>query len=130
MRIDDEQFTAWVGEAMELLPKRFRDALHNIAIDVESRPSAEVMRRMKCAGGTLLLGLYTGVPLTERTHQYGTFGAVPDKIVLYKESIEHVADTPREVRRQVARTLLHEVGHYFGMTEAQMHEVSLLDEAP
>jgi predicted Zn-dependent protease with MMP-like domain len=127
VHIDDDLFAAWVSEAVELLPQRFRDALHNIAMDIEDKPAREVRHRVKIPRRSLLLGLYTGVPLTARTHQYGAYGNLPDKIVLYKRNIECVAQTHEEVRQQVARTLLHEVGHYFGMTEARLAEVELLE---
>lgn len=127
MHIDDDVFAEWVSEAVELLPRRFRDALHNIAIDIEDRPTEETKRRVRIPRRSLLLGVYTGVPLTARTHQYGAYGNLPDKIVLYKRNIESVARTHEEVRQQVALTLLHEVGHYFGMTEAQLAEVELLE---
>jgi len=127
VHIDDDVFAEWVSEAVELLPRRFRDALHNIAIDIEDRPTEETKRRVRIPRRSLLLGVYTGVPLTARTHQYGAYGNLPDKIVLYKRNIESVARTHEEVRQQVALTLLHEVGHYFGMTEAQLAEVELLE---
>jgi len=127
VEITDAQFEQWTREAMRLLPKKFADAIENIAIDVEAYPSMKVRKRLGLGRGQLLLGLYTGVPLTERTHQYGVFGTVPDKIVLYKRNIELVADTPQDVRVQVAETLLHEVGHYFGMTEEQLRVLELTD---
>jgi predicted Zn-dependent protease with MMP-like domain len=120
-------FAEWVSEAVELLPRRFRDALRNIVIDVEEEPSRETLRRTKTPRGDLLLGLYVGVPLTERSHEYGAYGGLPDKIVLYKRNIEEVADSHEEVREEVALTLLHEVGHYFGMSEAQLAEFELLE---
>ena len=127
MQIDPRQFDQWVQDAIRMLPKRFAEALDNIAIDVEAYPTVEVRRRVGLGRGQMLLGLYTGVPLTERTHQYGLYGTVPDKIILYKRYIELAAGTPEEVRREVAMTLLHEIGHYFGMTEAQLRDVELLD---
>ena len=83
---------------------------------------------MRLGRGQMLLGLYTGVPLTSRTHQYAAYGTVPDKITLYKRYIEMASATPDEVRYEVAMTLLHEIGHYFGMTEDQLRQIELLDE--
>lgn len=130
MRLSDGQFEQWVDDAIRRLPKRFADALENIAVDVDPYPSMSVRRQMGLRRGQTLLGLYTGVPLTERTTSYASYGATPDKIILYKRCIEDVCDTPEDVRSEVALTLLHEVGHYFGMTEAQLAEVELLDDAP
>lgn len=127
MKIDDRDFEQWVQDAIRFLPRKFADALDNIAIDVEPYPSVAVRRRIALGRGQMLLGLYTGVPLTERTHNYAAYGSVPDKITLYKRYIEMAAGTPEEVRREVAMTLLHEVGHYFGMTEDQLRDIELLD---
>jgi predicted Zn-dependent protease with MMP-like domain len=127
LHIDDDVFAEWVSEAVELLPRRFRDALQNITVDVEDLPSRDTLRKTRTRRGDLLLGLYVGVPLTERSHEYGAYGDLPDRIVLYKRSIEDVADTHEEVREEVALTLLHEVGHYFGMTEDQLTEFELLE---
>ena len=127
MDIEDELFAEWVKEAVELLPRRFRDALQNIAIDIEDIPARGTLRRTRGPRRGLLLGLYTGVPLTDRSGYYGAYGEIPDKIILYKRNIERVASTHEEVREEVALTLLHEVGHYFGMTEAQLAEIELLE---
>ena len=70
--------------------------------------------------GTLLLGLYHGVPLTERST---FFAAPPDRIFLYQKNIEAICQTDEQIRRQVRETLLHEVGHYFGMTEDELRSV-------
>ena len=127
VHIDDEVFAEWVKEAVELLPRRFRDALQNITIDIEDRPTRETLRETETPRGDVLLGFYLGVPLTERSHDYGAYGALPDRIVLYKRNIECVADTHEEVREEVALTRLHEVGHYFGMTEDQLAEFELIE---
>jgi predicted Zn-dependent protease with MMP-like domain len=117
-----------VQDAIELLPKQFREALENIAIDVEELPTREALRKSRIPRGDLLLGLYSGTPLTKRGPYYGEGGALPDKITLYKRNLELICDTPDEVRREVAETLLHEVGHYFGLTERQLRELELEDQ--
>lgn len=130
MNISDADFEQWVAEATALLPKKFADALDNITLSVEPYPSMKVRRQLGLRRGQTLLGLYTGHPLTERGPQYGAYGAVPDRIVLYKRCIEEACRSADEVRREVAETLLHEVGHYFGMTEAQLAEIDLLQDPP
>ncbi len=125
MHLSDAQFEQWVKDAARLLPRKFADALRNIAIDVEPYPSMKTRRLLGLRRGRMLLGLYTGTPLTERTTHYAAYGAVPDKIVLYKRCIEDACATSEDVRREVALTLLHEIGHYFGMTEDQLSEFEI-----
>jgi predicted Zn-dependent protease with MMP-like domain len=103
------------------LPAPFRDAIDNVAIAVEETPDPRVERRRKgYRPGSLLLGLYEGVPLTRRGNDYGMYPVVPDRITLYRENIERVAETPEDVPGVIRDTLIHEIGHYFGMTERQI----------
>jgi predicted Zn-dependent protease with MMP-like domain len=112
--MDHKRFEDLVDQALGQLPKVFREKLKNIAIIVEDSPPQE------SEPGTLLLGLYHGVPLTERST---FFAAPPDRIFLYQKNIEAVCRTDEQIRRQVRETLLHEVGHYFGMTEDELRSV-------
>ncbi len=101
-------------QALGRLPRVFREKLTNIAIIIEDSAPRE------SEPGTLLLGLFHGVPLTEKS----TFSPTPpDHIFLYQRNIEAVCRTDEEIRRQVRDTLLHEVGHYFGMTEDELRDV-------
>src|SRR5689334_5265413 len=109
--MDHKQFERLVEQALERLPKVFREKLSNIAIIVEDLPPREP------APGTLLLGLFHGVPMTEKSTFVPT---PPDHIFLYQKNIEAVCRTDEEIRCQVRDTLLHEVGHYFGMTESEL----------
>jgi predicted Zn-dependent protease with MMP-like domain len=112
--MDHKRFERLVEQALERMPKVFRDKLSNIAIIVEDLPPREP------APGTLLLGLFHGVPMTEKS----TFAPTPpDHIFLYQKNIEAVCRTDEEIRRQVRDTLLHEVGHYFGMTEEELRGI-------
>jgi predicted Zn-dependent protease with MMP-like domain len=112
--MDHNRFENLVEQALERLPKAFREKLTNIAIIVEDLPPQE------SEPGTLLLGLFHGVPLTEKS----TFSPTPpDRIFLYQKNIEAICRTDDEIRRQVRDTLLHEVGHYFGMTEDELRGV-------
>ena len=114
------QFTALVQEAMDRLPRRFRERMNNVAVLV--RP-----RRVRRANEPprerefLVLGEFIGVPQTERSHFAVPSG--PDYIVLYQKNIEAVCGSAAEVRKQVRLTLIHELGHYFGMTEEQLRDV-------
>lgn len=112
--MDHQHFEDLVEQALGQLPPEFRDKLTNIAIIVEDLPPHA------SSPGTLLLGLYHGVPRTERSTFFST---PPDRIYLYQKNIEAICRNDEEVRRQVRATLLHEVGHYFGMSEDELRNV-------
>jgi len=115
-----ERFNQLVAEALDSLPPEFRRRIDNVAVLVEDRPSQEP----HSAPGEpprLLLGIFHGVPLTQRS-SFQTFVG-PSEIVLYQKNIEAVCRGDDEVREQVRRTVIHEFGHYFGMTEEQLKGV-------
>jgi predicted Zn-dependent protease with MMP-like domain len=112
-----------VREAVALLPPALLERVHNVDIVIETRPTA---RERKVAGigpRSTLLGLYHGVPLTRRGDNYNL--VVPDKISIYQEPIEQVCATDDEVREQVRKTVLHELGHYFGISDDRLHELGM-----
>ena len=115
-----ERFNQLVAEALDSLPAEFRRRIQNVAVLVEDRPEREPESP---PGGPkrLLLGIFHGVPLTQRS-SFQTFVG-PSEIVLYQKNIEAVCHTDAEVREQVRRTVIHEFGHYFGMTEEQLRGV-------
>jgi len=109
--MDRQRFEELVEEELEKLPPVFRERLTNVAIIVEDAPPRESERE------GLLLGLFHGIPRTEKS----VFtSAPPDRIFLYRKSIEAVCSSEAQIRRQIRKTLLHEVGHYFGMTEEEL----------
>src|SRR5580704_14706768 len=108
------EFKKLVGEAMDSLPAEFRSRIENVAVLVEDRPPQEP-HSAQGEPKHLLLGIFHGVPLTQRS-SFQSFMA-PSEIVLYQKNIEAVCRTDEEVREQVRRTVIHEFGHYFGMTE-------------
>lgn len=109
--MERKRFEKLVEQSLALLPDVFRSRLTNVAIIVEDAPPQEPER------GTLLLGLFHGVPRTEKSV---FFAAPPDRIFLYQKNIEAVCASDEEIRRQVRATLLHELGHYFGLSEAEL----------
>jgi predicted Zn-dependent protease with MMP-like domain len=119
----EEQFMALLEQALDALPKRFRERMNNVAVLVRPRPQrarkANAPPRRRDA--PLILGEYIGVPQTERSTFMTSSG--PDYIVLYQKNIEAVCHNSSEIREQVRLTLIHEVGHYFGMTEEQLRDV-------
>lgn len=115
-----EDFTKVVEEVMDSLPKEFRGRIRNVAVLVEDVPADQV-RPKRGQPKRMLLGLFHGVPMTHKS----VFGvpAGPDYVVLFQKNIEAICSTEAEVREQIRRTVIHEFGHYFGMTEEQLKDV-------
>jgi predicted Zn-dependent protease with MMP-like domain len=115
-----EEFVNVAEEALDSLPKEFRSRIHNVAILVEdfppNQPPLKPGRRKR-----LLLGIFHGVPATKKS-VFDLSGG-PAHIVLYQKNIEAVCSNEAEVRQQIRQTLMHELGHYFGMTEEQLRDV-------
>jgi predicted Zn-dependent protease with MMP-like domain len=110
VEIDPERFEAMVAEALDGLPDELGDVMSNVAVTVQHDP-----------GPAHLLGLYQGVPLTRRTTFYA--GALPDRITIYHQAICAVCDSEAEVVEQVRRTVIHEIGHHFGIGDARLREL-------
>jgi predicted Zn-dependent protease with MMP-like domain len=117
-----ERFQRLVVEAVTLIPKRFRREMQNIALVVEDEPDAELLAEMEIEPPDSLYGLYQGVPLPERTWAFGN--SLPDRIAIYRRPIEEDCDGDEdEVRAMIGETLIHEVGHYFGLSEEEIEEI-------
>jgi predicted Zn-dependent protease with MMP-like domain len=94
-----------------------------VDIVIERRPTARERRSAGIGPGHTLLGLYHGVPLPHRGESYNL--VPPDKISIYQEPIEEMCETDDEVREQVRKTVLHELGHYFGIDDDRLHELGM-----
>lgn len=117
-----QEFEKLVVEAMALIPKRFRLEMKNLAVIVEDEPSAELLEEMEIEPPDSLYGLYHGTPLPER--QWGHGNDLPDRISIYKVPLEEdFGDDEDELRAQIGETLIHEVGHYFGLSEEEIEEI-------
>jgi predicted Zn-dependent protease with MMP-like domain len=116
-----ERFTALVEDALRRIPRRFRDAVQNVAVIVEDEPPAELLDEMDMEEDEALFGLYQGIPLPERGASYGN--ALPDRISIYQNPIEEECEDEEDIRACVAETLIHEFGHYFGMTEEEIEDI-------
>lgn len=111
-------------EAVALLPQPLLSRVHNVDIVIESRPTAMDRKRAGIRPGNLLLGLYHGVPLTHRGENYNL--VPPDKISIYQDEIERLCgDDDDAIREQVRVTVLHELGHYFGIDDDRLHELGM-----
>jgi predicted Zn-dependent protease with MMP-like domain len=115
-----EHFVKVVEETLDSLPQEFRKRIRNVAVLVEDVPPNQ--RSLKPGQhGRLLLGIFHGVPTTKKS----TFDlpSGPDHIVLYQKNIEAVCSSDAEVREQIRLTVIHELGHYFGLDEEQLKDV-------
>jgi predicted Zn-dependent protease with MMP-like domain len=115
------RFEALVAEAIKTIPRQFRDHMRNIAVVVEDEPDDGLLDDMGIEPPDTLLGLYHGTPLTERTWDYGN--QLPDRVVLYQGPIEDASDDEADVVVAVGETLIHEIGHYFGLSEDELDEI-------
>ncbi len=117
--MERKKFEALVEEALSSLPRRFKKLLHNIAIIVEDDPPDEPSSRRNLR--RTLLGLYHGVPFKHRGSYYGN--VPPDVIVIYQKPIESISTSDEEIRRRVREVVLHEIGHYFGLSEEELRKI-------
>lgn len=118
--MDRLSFEKLVQNSLRRLPRRFKQKLRNISVEVEDRPSAQLLNDMGITSGTLF-GLYQGVPLTERGWNYGN--VLPDRIVIYQRPIEDAAASPSEIEKIVMDTVMHEIGHYFGFSDNELYNM-------
>lgn len=117
MRVDNETFDQWLGKAYESLPERFRQKIeeHDVTVMAADWPHEDTS-----GDGAVTLGHFIGVPLPD---QQGKYAAPSPRIVLYQRSFEMIFDDPERMEDRVRRTLLHEVGHFLGMDEPELHEI-------
>ena len=115
------EFERLVSEAILLIPKRFRREMKNLAIVVEDEPSLDLLREMEIEPPDSLYGLYQGTPLPERSWSFANH--LPDRITLFRIPIEEDSEDDDEVRAVIGETLIHEVGHYFGLSEDEIQEI-------
>ena len=117
-------FRKLVREAVASIPDQFRDRVHNVEIVIETRPTARDRKAAGIGPRSLLLGLYHGIPLTHRGENYNL--VTPDTISIYQEPIELICnDDPDAIREQVRKTVLHELGHYFGISDERLDELGM-----
>ena len=115
----DLDFEALVADALDSLPPEIAARMENVQVVVEDEPSAATLATL--SPGTSLFGLYHGIPLTKRGAGYGN--VLPDKISIYRGPITRYWRTPDRIRDQIRRTVIHEIGHYFGIDEERLHEL-------
>lgn len=123
--MERERFEELMEESLRELPAIFREKVENLAIMVEDEPEEQARFRHGPRGGPrrLLLGIFQGVPATQKS--VWDIVTAPNRIVLYQKNIEAICRNDDEIREQVRKTVMHELGHYFGMTEEQLRQAGL-----
>jgi len=117
--VKKDKFEDLVNKAYNNIPQKFRDKIENVAITVEDYPSTDDLEKLKIRGKGLLLGLYRGTPLGQRSVWQGI--RMPDEIVLYQKDIEKVCSTDEEIEQRVNEVLQHELAHYFGLNDDEIY---------
>lgn len=128
--LSDEEFEAIVEEALASIPERFTSALDNVAIVIEDEPTDYHFGRLDdpdSLGGSFtdtdLLGLYDGINLVDRTSSYGARGPAPDVITIFKGPHERAFPSRDLLVEEVGKTVIHEIGHYFGLDDDRLYEM-------
>ncbi len=127
-RMSDDEFESVIEEALESIPEKFLEALENVAIVMEDEPGEyhlEALEAPDFLGASYfddeLLGLYDGIPLTERDDYYD--GDIPDVITIFKGPHERSFASREQVVEEIGKTVIHEIGHYFGIDDERLYEM-------
>jgi predicted Zn-dependent protease with MMP-like domain len=115
------QFEELVEKAMRRLPRAFKDKIKNVVVVVEDWPDDQTLDEMGIEAPDTLYGLYRGVDLTRRDSGYGN--VLPDTVTIYQGPIEEDCEDERDMADLVRETLIHEIGHYFGLDDETMHRI-------
>lgn len=126
--LSDSEFDHLITRAMNELPQEYIKGLDNVAIVYADWPDEYQAQKAGLREGSILLGLYEGIPLTKRGAGY-TF-VLPDKITLFKRSIMMVSPTPERLFEQIKRTLWHEIAHYYGLDHTAIHHLQDHNKPP
>jgi predicted Zn-dependent protease with MMP-like domain len=121
IHISKDEFATLVEGALEELPEEFAEFLEEVPIEIRDHPTPRQLQRARVPRNGLLLGLYEGRPRTRRSVQDS--GVMPDVIYIFQEHIEATARSREDLVRQVRITVLHEIGHHFGMSEEDLERL-------
>ena len=116
-----KHFERLVVSAVRGIPKYFRDAMDNVAVVVEDHPSPELLEEMGIVPPDTLYGLYQGTPLPDREWAHGN--VLPDRIAIFQRPIVEDSNDDDDIIRTIGETVIHEFGHYFGLSEAEIEEI-------
>jgi predicted Zn-dependent protease with MMP-like domain len=120
-RVSQQEFESIVGEAIDALPDKYLDRIHNVVFVSEDNPSPAQRQKLHLHDGQTLYGLYEGIPLTPRGSNYNL--VLPDKITIFKHPLEWSASSLDNLKEQVRHTVWHEVAHYFGLDHDQIYQL-------
>lgn len=121
MQLSEQDFEKLVAQALDLLPPYFQEKVNNVEVLIKDWPNRDDLRSAGVPSGHTLLGLYSGVPLTNRTHSYGL--VTPDTITLFQGPIEQAAVNREQISEIVRHTVIHEFAHYFGISDDRLREL-------
>ncbi len=120
--MDKTRFEMLVERVFEQLPQEFKSRIENVHVVVEDLPDDIDLSGTRVKNKYSLLGLYSGIPLGKRGPDYGVYPVTPDRIKLFKENIERISSNDDEVEEKIREVLIHEVAHYFGMTDPEIRK--------
>jgi predicted Zn-dependent protease with MMP-like domain len=118
--ISTREFERLVAESLEMIPDELRGHISNVEIMIEDEPSDKLLDELGVPPDDTLFGLYEGTPLTERSTEYS---GLPDRIIIFRQPLLEEFDDPLDLRREIARTVIHEVAHHFGIDEERLAEL-------
>src|SRR5262245_27626694 len=121
MQVSRARFERLVEDAIHTVPRRFRKEIRNMAIVVEDEPSPQLLEEMDIEPPDTLFGLYQGTPIPERAWAFGN--TLPDRITIFPGPIEDASDTEDDMIVNIGETVIHELGHYFGLSEEEIEEI-------
>ena len=119
--VSKAEFARYVEQALAELPEPFASHLEQITVEIVDRPTRQQLRAVGLKGDELLFGLYQGVNLLDRSVEHS--GVLPDRILIFQEDHEIACDSPDQLVEEIRKTVLHEIGHHFGMDEDDLDEV-------
>src|SRR4051794_34999294 len=119
--VSKARFAELVEQALAELPEPFATHMEEVSIEIRTRPTRRELRSVGLDDDELLLGLYKGVPLTERSVLNS--GNLPDVVYVFQEDVELVSDSESQLIDEIRTTVLHEIGHHYGMTEDDLDEL-------
>jgi len=121
IHLSEDEFARLVDKALADVPEQFKGYMANLAVEIRPQPTRRLLGRLKLRGAGSLLGLYHGASLMDRNVDAPI--GWPETIYIFQKNIEAICDSPREIVREVRKTVLHEIGHHFGMSEEDLDEL-------
>jgi predicted Zn-dependent protease with MMP-like domain len=119
--VDRERFEELVRRALAQIPDEIAQRIDNVDVEVQDMPSPDQLRATGVTGRGTLFGLYQGIPLTRRTSGYNL--APPDRIIIFQRPLESIARSETDLVDRVRATVVHEVAHHFGISDARLREI-------